>query len=312
MDSNTLNKEKKRKNSFPVDITRREIINQEQPVIDSVEITIDPNAPETVIKPEIMQQYDQAKEPSPEVVKLRNYKKRQMQEFTSEYTISRILPSGWSTFLNVINTIILTIALIIAFLVAFGLILGYKIGIVPSDSMEPRIHVGSLVVIAPLNNIDEIRIGDVLSYYKADSVDTDGNTVYKKYIHEVQSVGGGAITMVGANPDYVDRDIISFDAVEGRMILNIPYLGYVIAFVQANAILVISIFVVLIIALMLARALIDHRHSTQEITQFLSKKAEYERVAKEKLEAQRKIDEQKQFNEIISQTKIPKDNAPNS
>ena len=205
-----------------------------------------------------------------------------------------------------------TFKYLFAFLVAFGLILGYKIGIVPSDSMEPRIHVGSLVVIAPLNNIDEIRIGDVLSYYKADSVDTDGNTVYKKYIHEVQSVGGGAITMVGANPDYVDRDIISFDAVEGRMILNIPYLGYVIAFVQANAILVISIFVVLIIALMLARALIDHRHSTQEITQFLSKKAEYERVAKEKLEAQRKIDEQKQFNEIISQTKIPKDNAPNS
>ena len=61
MDLNQNNKEKKRKNNFPVDITRREILNQEQPVVDAVPITIDPDAPEPNINPEILQQYDQAR-----------------------------------------------------------------------------------------------------------------------------------------------------------------------------------------------------------------------------------------------------------
>ena len=305
MDSNSKNKEKKRKNNFPVDVTRREIINQEQPVIDAVPIAIDPDAPDPNLNPDIMQQYDQAKEPSAEVVKLRNFKKRQMQEFTDHYTINRIIPSGWSTFLNVVNTIILTIALIIAFLVAFGLILGYKIGIVPSDSMEPRIHVGSLVVVAPLDRIEQIRPGDVLSYTKAEGVDAEGNTIYRKYIHEVESVGGGAIVMVGANPNYTSRDIIHFSAVEGRMILNIPYLGYVIAFIRENVILVVSIFIVLIIGLLLARAIIDHKNTTQEIEQFLAKKAEYEKLANSRLEAQKKKEEQKELDELMNKKEDP-------
>lgn len=317
MDSNQNNKEKKRKNNFPVDITRREILNQEQPVVDAVPITIDPDAPESNINPEILQQYDQAKEPSAEVVKLRNYKKRQMQEFTDQYSINRIIPSGWSTFLNIINTILLTIALIIAFLIAFGLILGYKIGIVPSDSMEPRIHVGALVIISPLDNVNQINVGDVLSYTKAETkVNEDGETVtvYTKYIHEVYSVDASsdAIVMVGANPSYDGRDLIHFSAVEGRMILNIPYAGYVIAFVRDNVFLVVSIFLVLIIGLMLARALIDHKHTTQEISQFLEKKAEYERMAKDKLEEQKKKEEQQKLDELIRTNNSTKSSASNS
>ncbi len=292
MDSNNKNKELGQKNMEQVDETRKEILNQEQPEVDSVEISHDPKAPDSNLNPNIMKQYDQAKEPSQETLKLRNYKKRQMQEFTNDYSIGQVLPSAWGTVISVVNTILLTLALVVAFLVAFGLVFGLRIGIVPTDSMEPEISVGSLVIVKPLESIDEIRVGDNLSYVKGD----------KKYIHKVESVGGGAIVMVGANPMYDQKDIIDFSAVEGRQLLAIPGMGYFVLGIQQNIILVIAVFLVVIVALQLLRMIIERRHNDDEIADFLEKKTAYEKNAEEKLKAQKKAEAQQKFDEIMRDT----------
>ena len=65
--------------------TRVEMIQQEQPLYDDVEIAHNPNTPQSTLNPDIMEQYDQAREPSDELRKMLDYKQRQMEEFTNNY-----------------------------------------------------------------------------------------------------------------------------------------------------------------------------------------------------------------------------------
>ncbi len=294
MDFDKNKKEQKQVEFYQPDETRKEIIRAEQPKDDSVEILYDPKAPELKGKnPAIMDQYNQASEPSNETVKLRNYKRRQMNEFTDNYLFSQVVPSRAVTIINVINTFLLTIVLIIAFTMALGLIVGLRIGLVPTDSMKDQISVGSLVVLQPVNDIKDIQIGDVLSYSYG-SVD---------YIHKVKSVAGGVIVMVGANsddPKYQDlKHIIDFSSVHGRMVLSIPYLGYVIMFVQDYFVVVLAVFICLLIGLLLSRAILEKKHNDEDFREFLEKKTEYEREAVRRETAEHEKEAEIRFNNIM-------------
>lgn len=286
----------KRTNRYvPVDKTRKELLDQEQGKVDLIEVANTTDSPESTIKEELVMQSNQANETSKETINLRNYKKRQIQEYTTDFSINQIAPSPIATILNVINTIILTLAIMIAFFVAFGLLFGLQIGIVPTDSMEDEIHVGALVVTKPLNSIDDIRVGDVLSYVKQEQ---DGT--YKKYIHKVRSVAGGVITMYGANPKYTKVDLISFDAVEGRMILNISGMGYLIAFIRNNLILIIPAVIVLLLGLMLGREIIDRKNMDKQICSFIELKTEYEKTEEQKLRHQKIAAEDQKIEDILN------------
>lgn len=282
--------------------SRSIMLEQEQPVVDDVEMVNNPNAPKSIINPEIQEQYDQAKEPSEEMIKLREYKQRQMEEFTNNYSISQVIPSGWTTFFNVVNTIFLTLALIIAFFVAFGLLFGLRIGIVPTASMEPNIPVGSLVIIKPLSSVDEVHISDILSYKLK-----EGDSV--SYIHRVTKIGAkegenGKDTLIELKGDNVEltqgqSHTISFRLVEGKMVMSIPLLGYVIAFIKDNIFLTIAVFATLIIAMFLIRSVVERKHARMEIDRFLTLKAEFEEEAERKYLEQKKKQENKEFEKIM-------------
>lgn len=294
MDFDKNEKEQKQVDFYQPDRTRKELIRAEQPKDDSIEILYDPKAPDLKGKnPVILDQYNQASEPSSETVKLRNYKRRQMNEFTDNYLFSQVVPSRAVTIINVVNTFLLTIVLIIAFTMALGLIVGLRIGLVPTDSMKDEISVGSMVVLQPVNDIKDIRIGDVLSYSYG-SVD---------YIHKVKSVAGGVIVMVGANSDdprYQDlKHIIDFSSVHGRMVLSIPYLGYVIMFVQQYFVVVLSVFICLLIGLLLSRAILEKKHNDEDFREFLEKKTEYEREAVRRESAEREKEAEIRFNNLM-------------
>lgn len=276
------------------DPTRREMIDAEQPHHEPAEILFDPKIPRPVGKrPEIMDQYDQASEPSSETLKLRNYKRRQMNEFTDNYLFSQVIPSRAVTVINVINTFLLSIVLIVAFMVALGLVVGLRIGLVPTDSMKDEISVGSLVILQPVADIKDIRVGDVLSYSYGSN----------NYIHKVKSVGGGIIVMVGANsedPKYDElQHIIDFASVQGRMIVCIPYLGYVVMFVQQYFVVVLAVFICLLIGLLLSRALLEKKHNDQEFKEFLQKKTTYEREAEQRARDAKQKEEQKRLDELL-------------
>lgn len=294
MDSEKNILEQRRKDGYPIDVTRKAIINDEQPKVDSIEVLFDPQAPsEAGHNPAILEQYNQASEPSNETVKLRNYKRRQMNEFTDNYLFSQVIPSRLVTVINVVNTFILTVVLLIAFMVAFGLLLGLRIGLVPTPSMKDKIPVGSMVITRPVEKISDIRIGDILSY-------TYGS---QDYIHEVASVGGGVIVMVGANsedPEYEHlRHLIDFSAVKGKMILQIPYIGYVVMFVQRYLLVVIGVFLTMLVALMLSRLIIEKRHNEEELKEFLDKKSQYEREAERYTREQKEKEEEMRLNNLL-------------
>lgn len=303
MDFNEKNGENQFKPDQIEHATRKTLLDEEQPVIDDVEMANNPNAPKSILNPEIQEQYDQAKEPSEEMIRLREYKQRQMQEFTNNYSISQVIPSGWTTFFNVVNTIFLVFALIIAFLVAFGLMFGLRVGIVPTDSMEPNIPVGSMVILKPVNNVNDIHVGDVLSYQRQ-----EGKSQYD-FIHRVTQIGApqgtnGADTIVRLEGDNHEGtswqiDEITFNFVTGKMVLSVPVLGYVIWFVKNNIILTITAFLTLVITMLLIRSVVERRHAKMEIDRFLTLKAEFEQEAERKFMEQKKAQEDREFAKIM-------------
>ncbi len=277
-------------------LTRTEMLNAEQPRSDAVEVLYDPKTPAPQGKMQsIMEQYDQACEPSGEMLKLRNYKRRQMNEFTDNYLFSQVIPSRAVTVINVINTFLLSIVLIVAFMVALGLLVGLRIGLVPTDSMKDEISVGSMVITQPVASIEDIKVGDILSYSHGAN----------NYIHKVRSVGSDVIIMVGSNSDdprYNDQNlchVIKFEAVQGKMIVAIPFVGYVIMFVQSNFILVLAVFICVLIGLLLSRALIEKKHNDQEFKEFLDKKTEYERLAVEQAQLAKQKEEKIRFENML-------------
>lgn len=275
--------------------TRAEIINQEQPVYDDIDIVYNPNAPRSTLNPEIMEQYDQAKEPSREQIKLREYKQRQMEEFTNNYSISQVIPSGWTTFFNVVNTIFLTLALVIAFFVAFGLLFGLRIGLVPTNSMEPTIPVGSMVILRPVDGLESIHLDDIISYQK------DGVS----YIHRVVDISPASsdsealIVVKGDNPDVTGTDYVPLRMVEGKMVLSIPVLGTVFLFIKENIILTVAVILTIIIAMLLIRSIVERKHAKAEIERFLTLKAEYEQEAERKFMEQKRKEDEQVFKEIM-------------
>ncbi len=300
MDFNEKNNPEKLDSEKIEHATRKTLLDQEQPSFDDVEMANNPNAPHSTINPDIQDQYDQSKEPSDEMLRLREYKQRQMQEFTNNYSISQVIPSGWTTFFNVINTIFLVFALIIAFLVAFGLMFGLRIGIVPTDSMEPKIPVGSLVILKPVNSVDDVHVGDVLSYQRA------GGTSTYDYIHRVTAMGANnegntVIVLKGDNRESTNdqEDSITFNLVTGKMVLSVPVLGYVIFFIKNNIILTITAFMTLVITMLLIRSIVERRHAKMEIDRFLTLKAEFEQEAERKYMEEKKARDDKEFNKIM-------------
>ncbi len=145
---------------------------------------------------------------------------------------------------TIILDVILGIVLLIAITIGIGFACGYKIGIVPTDSMEPTIAIGSLEIIAPVHNIQDVKEGDVLSYYRYTRSDT------KKYIHRVISIDyeNNEIVLKGDNPNTQEQaDTIGFELVDGKQVLDIPGMGYFIAFIKNNFIVIVAALISLVI-----------------------------------------------------------------
>ena len=284
--------------------TRQELINQEQPSFDSVSYSYDPDAPKSSLNKNVMLQYDQAIETRQQSSKLRNYKKRQIGEYTSNFSINQVAPSPIVTVINVVLTTLLTLILIISFFFVFGVIFGFKVSTVPADNMEPEIKQGSMLIIKPMDRISQLRVGDVLCYVKEseDSSESSEQTGsgYVDCVNRVKDIAGGIITMVSDNDMYDTKDYINFKSVTGLVIMAIPYGGYVLNFVKENLIIVASSLAALIVVLLLVKILIERRRMKEQIVEFVGQKREFEqRMTRESLE-QQKINEERELEDILS------------
>jgi len=232
-----------------------------------------PSIEDDKLKNEIHNQYNQSNQLTEERIRYQDYKQRNMEEFTNDYSISQVVPNGWTTFFNVLSTIFFTIAVFIAICIGICLILRIQIGIVPTDSMEPTINRGSLIFYKPIEekNISLKELEDkapnsnlILCYSR------DGTLfVHRLYdILQDASTNENLYVMVGDNANLHDEsgnpktaDVIPYSQIHGELVLSIENLGVVVYFIKNNLILTLAIFCVIIFGAMLARNLIEKNHA---------------------------------------------------
>jgi len=104
----------------------------------------------------------------------------------------------------------------------------YEIKVVKSGSMEPAIHVGSIVVIKPTATY---AVGDVITF--GEDTKTQIPTTHR--IVKIEGAGEQmTFTTKGDANDTDDQTSTSVTRVKGKMLFTVPYLGYALAFARTK------------------------------------------------------------------------------
>lgn len=99
-------------------------------------------------------------------------------------------------------------------------LMGYEVYVVVSGSMEPAIPVGSALYVEAVRP-EEVGPGDVVAFY-------DRGAVITHRVVENHVVEGEFITKGDANAEN-DMEPVAYGALIGRMVLQVPFLGSVMA-----------------------------------------------------------------------------------
>ena len=111
----------------------------------------------------------------------------------------------------------------------------WRFDAVLSGSMEPVLNVGGMVVIKPVET-SEIEIGDIITFYSGESLVT----------HRVLDVIVGqndiSFTTKGDANEEPDLLPVPANSVVGQVVIDVPYLGYLAAFVKTRLGFMLAIF----------------------------------------------------------------------
>jgi len=112
---------------------------------------------------------------------------------------------------------------------AFPIAGNYQVMIVQSGSMEPAIKVGSIVIVKPA---EDYQIGDVITFGPYSK--TKSPTTHR--IFDIKVVNGQPryITKGDANNAPDQREVSKRDIL-GKVLFNVPYLGYAVEFAKKPA-----------------------------------------------------------------------------
>jgi signal peptidase len=110
-------------------------------------------------------------------------------------------------------------------------LMGANLLVVVSQSMEPAVPMGSIVVSHPKAVPDEMGIGDVITFSVAD---LGGEAVFVTH-RVVEVIGNGADVRYRTQGDSVnapDLELVAPDQILGRMWFSLPLVGYLVAFIR--------------------------------------------------------------------------------
>ncbi len=121
-------------------------------------------------------------------------------------------------------------------------ILGYKAYIVDTNSMEPTINVGDIVIVKKVKE-DKLKQGDVITFTEEGEVITHRITKV-----ETEEIGTQYVTK-GDNNNTEDTFKIRYNDIIGEEILTIPRLGKTVQILDSKIIILIIILIILIFIL---------------------------------------------------------------
>lgn len=130
------------------------------------------------------------------------------------------------TIWNTITTILVSLMVVLSVLLWGFRFLGYEVLVVQSGSMEPAYHVGSLVYVKPVDAA-VLEVGDVITFELGGGVRGT-----HRIIEVLDDNGSLSFRTKGDNNDEADANPIRPKAIVGEVQFTIPYLGFLVAFIQ--------------------------------------------------------------------------------
>ena len=123
-------------------------------------------------------------------------------------------------------------------------ILGYRLYLIMSGSMEPTIKTNDAII---TQKIDDPQEGDVIAF-------ENGNMITVHRIVQVYTEGDNKMYQTkGDNNNAVDQGLVQRTQVKGKVIARLPGVGQVIRFLQSHFILLILAIGIILIVLLVRR-----------------------------------------------------------
>lgn len=132
---------------------------------------------------------------------------------------------------NIVYWLILAVVVLIAATVVlstFDTPLKLRLFAVQSGSMEPAIPLGSVVVVRPQEDYQKDDVVTVRSERSAKE------TVTHRIIEVVEGESGKKYQLKGDANEDPDRELVSQNRVIGKVVFDLPYLGYAVGFAQTQ------------------------------------------------------------------------------
>lgn len=119
-------------------------------------------------------------------------------------------------------------------------IFGYKSYIIKTNSMEPTIKVNDVLITKKVEK-GKIKVGDVITFIKNGEVIT----------HRITQIDeNGEYTTKGDNNNIEDTFKISYENIEGKHIVTIPYLGKIVEILDNKIVFLVITLIILIFVFM--------------------------------------------------------------
>ena len=145
-------------------------------------------------------------------------------------------------------------------------ILGYKSYIIKTNSMEPTISINDVVITKKVKK-EKIKKGDVITFLQ------DGEVI----THRITQIDdNGNYTTKGDNNNIEDIFKITYENIEGKHILTIPYLGKIVQALD-NKIVFLIITLIILIFMLIAIQNQEKRENRREKKKIEDKKRENEK-----------------------------------
>ena len=130
---------------------------------------------------------------------------------------------------NMITTLLVAAAVILAILLVGVRFIGIQIYTVLSGSMEPAYPTGSLIYVREIDAA-ELKAGDVITFKL--SGDTIATHRIVEFVTNECTAGELQFRTKGDANEVVDSSLVHQDSLIGKPIFMIPYLGYIITYIQ--------------------------------------------------------------------------------
>lgn len=130
-------------------------------------------------------------------------------------------------YLNRISSVLMTAGCLVILMTWIPYLFRIRPQIVLSGSMEPEIPVGSMAYISEHVLPEEVRNGDVIAYQLGESMNVLHRVIQTDSVQKVFRTKGDA-------NQQEDFGAIKFSQYRGKELFCIPYMGYVVRFLQTK------------------------------------------------------------------------------